>query len=302
VTDRIVFSQFLKQANGLDLGKLLTAYTIYYNVVHDRLSVTDASAQLDELMVAPPKYNLWQSLIIGALASAFIQPSGKLSPLTLTRSKRQLNCSLCSFLRFLHRLFDGNASRSAPRSRSSDRLSQRSLRFTVRVSPLFCFIPSRQDTEQLLASQNRYRLHHFLPRRRYRFIAEVLFRRCRIGIRRPHSSRLHRSVRFSRTRKSVDHFGKCSTRLLDSILALPRVSSASSSLISPILTRLGLCRFGLSIGSEIYARITTIDTIPGYGDYTCSAIRNANPPWYMDTIPAWWCKSFLLPCHLSIFD
>jgi hypothetical protein len=40
----------------------------------------------------------------------------------------------------------------------------------------------------------------------------------------------------------------------------------------------------------VYARITTIDTIPGYNDYTCSSIRDANPPWYMATIPAWWCK------------
>ncbi|KAL8287513.1 hypothetical protein RQP46_003371 [Phenoliferia psychrophenolica] len=67
--------KFLKQANGLDLGKLLGAYYVYYNVVHDKLSVTDASIELDELMRAPPKYKLWQQLIIGGLASAFIQPS-----------------------------------------------------------------------------------------------------------------------------------------------------------------------------------------------------------------------------------
>lgn len=67
--------KFLKQANGLDLGKLLTAYMIYFNVIHDKIAVTDASTQLDELMVAPPKYKLWQQLIIGACASAFIQPS-----------------------------------------------------------------------------------------------------------------------------------------------------------------------------------------------------------------------------------
>jgi uncharacterized membrane protein YjjP (DUF1212 family) len=67
--------KFLKQANGLDLGKLLTAYLIYYRVIHDQISVTEASRQLDELMVSPPKYALWQQLIIGAAASAFIQPS-----------------------------------------------------------------------------------------------------------------------------------------------------------------------------------------------------------------------------------
>ncbi|GAA5957197.1 hypothetical protein JCM21900_004677 [Sporobolomyces salmonicolor] len=67
--------KFLKQANGLDLGKLLAAYMIYFNVIHDKISVTDASTELDALMVSPPKYKLWQQLIIGACASAFIQPS-----------------------------------------------------------------------------------------------------------------------------------------------------------------------------------------------------------------------------------
>ncbi|BGP09448.1 Uncharacterized UPF0442 protein C7D4.12c [Rhodotorula toruloides] len=67
--------KFLKQANGLDLGKLMAAYLVYFNVIHDRVSVTEASRELDELMVSPPKYALWQQLIIGACASAFIQPS-----------------------------------------------------------------------------------------------------------------------------------------------------------------------------------------------------------------------------------
>ncbi|KAM0746504.1 DUF1212-domain-containing protein [Meredithblackwellia eburnea MCA 4105] len=67
--------KFLKQANGLDLGKLLAAYFVYYNVVHDKVSVTDASVELDDLMKAPPKYKLWQHLLIGGFASAVIQPS-----------------------------------------------------------------------------------------------------------------------------------------------------------------------------------------------------------------------------------
>lgn len=44
-------------------------------MIHDRISVTEASIELDGLMIAPPKYKLWQHLIIGGLASAFIQPS-----------------------------------------------------------------------------------------------------------------------------------------------------------------------------------------------------------------------------------
>lgn len=68
--------QFLKQANGLDLGKLLAAYYVYYSelsarykligflresptpdVIHDKISVTDASVELDDLMRAPPCAN-----------------------------------------------------------------------------------------------------------------------------------------------------------------------------------------------------------------------------------------------------
>lgn len=66
---------FLKQANGLDLGKLLAAYYVYYNVIHDTVSVTEAATELDGLMIAPPRYKLWQHLIIGGLAAAFIIPS-----------------------------------------------------------------------------------------------------------------------------------------------------------------------------------------------------------------------------------
>ncbi|CED84924.1 Domain of unknown function DUF3815 [Phaffia rhodozyma] len=68
-------SKFLKQANGLDLGKLLSAHMIYWNVVHDKIGVDDASAALDVLMTSKPTYTLWQNLLIGGLASAFILPS-----------------------------------------------------------------------------------------------------------------------------------------------------------------------------------------------------------------------------------
>ncbi|KAK4055809.1 pheromone-regulated protein prm10 [Microbotryomycetes sp. JL221] len=67
--------KFLKQANGLDLGKLRSTYQCYYQVIYDQISVTDASIELDRLMTAPPRYNLWQNMLIGACASAFIQPS-----------------------------------------------------------------------------------------------------------------------------------------------------------------------------------------------------------------------------------
>lgn len=39
------------------------------------MSVTEASAALDVLMTSKPTYNIWKSLLIGGLCSAFIQPS-----------------------------------------------------------------------------------------------------------------------------------------------------------------------------------------------------------------------------------
>lgn len=65
-------TKFLKQATGLDLGKLLATHNLYWNVVHDKMSVEQASKDLDILMTTPVYYNWWQTLIIGAFCSAFI--------------------------------------------------------------------------------------------------------------------------------------------------------------------------------------------------------------------------------------
>lgn len=69
-------TKFLKQATGLDLGKLLATHNIYWNVVHDKVSVDSASKDLDVLMTTPVYYSWWQMLIIGALCSAFITVIG----------------------------------------------------------------------------------------------------------------------------------------------------------------------------------------------------------------------------------
>lgn len=65
-------TKFLKQATGLDLGKLLATHRLYWKVVHDRISVDEASKDLDALMTSPVYYTWWQSLIIGACCSVFI--------------------------------------------------------------------------------------------------------------------------------------------------------------------------------------------------------------------------------------
>ncbi|GAA5830096.1 hypothetical protein JCM11251_006873 [Rhodosporidiobolus azoricus] len=67
--------KFLKQPGGLDFGKLKTTYFIYNKVIRDKIAVTDASARLDALMTSPNKYKLWQHVVLGGLAGAFIAPS-----------------------------------------------------------------------------------------------------------------------------------------------------------------------------------------------------------------------------------
>ncbi|TYJ58472.1 hypothetical protein B9479_000679 [Cryptococcus floricola] len=65
-------TKFLKQTTGLDLGKLQATHHLYWNVVHDKMSVEQASKDLDVLMTSPVYYTWWQTLIIGGLCSAFI--------------------------------------------------------------------------------------------------------------------------------------------------------------------------------------------------------------------------------------
>ncbi|WVQ73238.1 hypothetical protein IAR50_002804 [Cryptococcus sp. DSM 104548] len=65
-------TKFLKQSTGLDLGKLQATHHLYWNVVHDKMSVEQASKDLDVLMTSPVYYTWWQTLIIGGLCSAFI--------------------------------------------------------------------------------------------------------------------------------------------------------------------------------------------------------------------------------------
>ena len=69
-------TKFLKQATGLDLGKLLATHNLYWNVVHDKISVDDASRDLDVLMTAPVYYSWWQTILIGGMCGAFICVTG----------------------------------------------------------------------------------------------------------------------------------------------------------------------------------------------------------------------------------
>ncbi|BGP17725.1 hypothetical protein JCM10213_005306 [Rhodosporidiobolus nylandii] len=218
--------KFLKQANGLDLGKLLTAYMIYFNVIHDKISVTEASVQLDDLMISPPKYKLWQQLIIGACASAFIQPSAFYGSF--------IDCLMSMPLGALLVLVQVIVSRN----------DLYSSLFEIVIACIIAFLAAA------LAST------------KYFCFAAV--------------------VSGSVVLILPGYIVLCGSLEL----ANRSIISGSVRLVYAILYSLFL-GFGLTIGSEIYARITSL-TIYGSTDYTCGALRGDGVPWYMNTIPQKW--------------
>ncbi|KAH7910076.1 DUF1212-domain-containing protein [Hygrophoropsis aurantiaca] len=64
--------KFIRQGSALDLGKLSDAHGLYWDVIHDRMSVSAASAALDALMHKKPLYTRPQLIIIGGMCSASI--------------------------------------------------------------------------------------------------------------------------------------------------------------------------------------------------------------------------------------
>ncbi|KAH0835484.1 hypothetical protein J3R83DRAFT_9150 [Lanmaoa asiatica] len=62
--------KFIRQSSALDLEKLGDAHSLYWNVIHDTVSVSAASASLDLLMRKKPLYNFFSGSFIDSLASA----------------------------------------------------------------------------------------------------------------------------------------------------------------------------------------------------------------------------------------
>lgn len=65
-------TKIIKQGSVVDLTKLTDMHTIYWNVVHDKIGVEQASRQLDALMRRKPLMRKWQHVLVGGLASSFI--------------------------------------------------------------------------------------------------------------------------------------------------------------------------------------------------------------------------------------
>lgn len=65
-------TKIIKQGSVVDLTKLTDMHTIYWNVVHDKIGVEQASRQFDALMRRKPLMRRWQHVVVGGLASSFI--------------------------------------------------------------------------------------------------------------------------------------------------------------------------------------------------------------------------------------
>ena len=64
----------VRVAQGLDLGKMREMHDVYKAVVHEKLSVTEASMHLDEITAAPKRYPKWMVILFYGLASACVGP------------------------------------------------------------------------------------------------------------------------------------------------------------------------------------------------------------------------------------
>ncbi|KZV71465.1 DUF1212-domain-containing protein [Peniophora sp. CONT] len=64
--------KLIKQGSALDLAKLTYAYKVYWAVIHDEMSVKDASTKLDDLMRTKPTYGSLALIFFGGMASAAI--------------------------------------------------------------------------------------------------------------------------------------------------------------------------------------------------------------------------------------
>ncbi|KAI0051865.1 DUF1212-domain-containing protein [Auriscalpium vulgare] len=64
--------KLIRQGSTLDLGKLQDAHDVYWKVIHDEISVQDASGDLDMLMLNKPMYSPPWLVFFGGMASSSI--------------------------------------------------------------------------------------------------------------------------------------------------------------------------------------------------------------------------------------
>jgi uncharacterized membrane protein YjjP (DUF1212 family) len=66
--------KIIRVVQGLDLSRLAETHNVYKNVVHDVISVDDATNHLDTIMQRKPRYNRWILILLTGLASVAVGP------------------------------------------------------------------------------------------------------------------------------------------------------------------------------------------------------------------------------------
>ncbi|KAH7127209.1 hypothetical protein B0J11DRAFT_297644 [Dendryphion nanum] len=66
--------KLVRTAQGVDLGKLRDTHEIYKDVVHDRMSVEEATLRLEAIISRTLKFNKWLRVLVYGLASASVGP------------------------------------------------------------------------------------------------------------------------------------------------------------------------------------------------------------------------------------
>ncbi|KAJ5195187.1 Pheromone-regulated membrane protein 10 [Penicillium cinerascens] len=66
--------KIIRVVQGLDLSRLAETHNVYKNVVHDVVSVEEATGDLDQIMQRKPRYNRWFLVLLTGLASVAVGP------------------------------------------------------------------------------------------------------------------------------------------------------------------------------------------------------------------------------------
>ncbi|KAL1847908.1 hypothetical protein Plec18167_004872 [Paecilomyces lecythidis] len=66
--------KMVRVAQGVDLARLDDTQDVYKNVIHDKISVEEAIAHLEEIMTRPARYPTWIVVIVYGLASVAVGP------------------------------------------------------------------------------------------------------------------------------------------------------------------------------------------------------------------------------------
>lgn len=90
--------KIIKQNGGLNIHKLKCLAILHWEVMHDKISVTDASTEISRLMTAKPTWNRAWSICLGGLCSACVGISAFKVSFVDMLVAMTLGCTLVTFV------------------------------------------------------------------------------------------------------------------------------------------------------------------------------------------------------------